>query len=135
MKTRKNAKTAPLRPGAPMAGATFLLIVSFLTIVAHYRHHSPPESEMRIRHYELPFVILQNEGEIWASDGIDDTHRLSMEGLWQYATEWRVQERKLAVAVKAPAEMKFELIAPVLDQLHRVGAANLIYLVGESNLE
>lgn len=134
MKIRKTRVLEAIIPTASMADIAFLLIVFFMisTVFQVDRTNvTLPASNKETRDdvvKESAFVIVQEDGTIKCSDGLEDSQLVNKEDIGIHAATWMQANPNKPVVIKADAKVKYELIDEVLEQIRNAGVTNLKFL-------
>jgi len=137
MKIRKTRILEANIPTASMADIAFLLIVFFMisTVFQVDRTSvSLPESEKPTRKdvvKESAFIIIQEDGTIKASDGLEDSQLVNKEDIAIHASTWMRLNPNKPVVIKADATVKYSLVDDVLEQVRQAGVVNLKFLTNQ----
>jgi biopolymer transport protein ExbD len=121
-----------------MADIAFLLIVFFMisTVFQVDRTNvTLPSSNKDTRSEvvkESAFIIIEKEGTIKASDGIQDSELVSLEDIQLHASTWMQKNRNQPVVIKADADAKFGLVDEVLQKIRNAGVTNMKFLTEQS---
>ncbi|MDJ0838489.1 MAG: biopolymer transporter ExbD [Acidobacteriota bacterium] len=121
-------------PTASMADIAFLLIVFFMISTVFQVDKTQvelPSSHKDTRQEvikESAFVIIQLNGVIKASDGIEDAALVNKEDIAVHASSWMQKNPNKPVVIKADSGVKYALIDDVLDQIRDAGVTNLKFL-------
>jgi biopolymer transport protein ExbD len=138
MKIRRTKTLEAVIPTASMADIAFLLIVFFMisTVFQVDRTNvTLPSSNKDTRSEvvkESAFIIIEKEGTIKASDGIQDSELVSLEDIQLHASTWMQKNRNQPVVIKADADAKFGLVDEVLQKIRNAGVTNMKFLTEQS---
>ena len=128
-------------PTASMADIAFLLIVFFMISTVFQVDRTPvalPNSDKETRSEvvkESAFVIIQEDGRIKASDGIEDARLVNLEDVGVLAAGWMQKRPSQPVVIKADAKAKYRLVDDVLEHVRNAGVVNLKFLTEQEKVQ
>ena len=141
MKIKKTKALEAVIPTASMADIAFLLIVFFMisTVFQVDRTNvALPASGKDTRTEvvkESAFVVIQEDGTIKASDGVEDSSLVNMEDVAVLSASWMQKNPNQPVVVKADRNAKYALVDDVLDHLRAAGVSNMKFLTEQAKGE
>ena len=125
-------------PTASMADIAFLLIVFFMISTVFQVDRTDvilPHSDKMTRSdvvKESAFVVIREDGQIKASDGVEDSELVNLEDVGVLAAGWMQKRPNQPVVIKADSRAKYRLIDDVLQHLRDAGVVNLKFLTDRS---
>lgn len=137
MKIKKTNSLEAQIPTASMADIAFLLIVFFMISTVFQVDRTQvalPKSSKDTRSdvvKDSAFVVVTKDGNIKASDGVEDTALVNIEDIPILASTWMQKNPNQPVVIKADAESKYGLVDEVLQSLRDAGVTNLKFLTEE----
>lgn len=138
MKIKKTRNLEANIPTASMADIAFLLIVFFMISTVFQVDRTEvrlPMSEKITRTdvvKESAFVVITEDGQIKASDGVEDSELVNLEDVGILAAGWMQKRPNQPVVIKADHRAKYRLIDDVLQHLRDAGVVNLKFLTDQS---
>jgi biopolymer transport protein ExbD len=120
-----------------MADIAFLLIVFFMISTVFQVDRTSvalPESSKETRKdviKESAFIIIQEDGTIKASDGLEDSQLVNKEDISIHASTWMRLNPNKPVVIKADSTVKYSLVDDVLEQVRQAGVINLKFLTNQ----
>ena len=138
MKVKKTKNLEANIPTASMADIAFLLIVFFMISTVFQVDRTEvrlPMSEKVTRTdvvKESAFVVITEDGQIKASDGVEDSELVNLEDVGILAAGWMQKRPNQPVVIKADRRAKYRLIDDVLQHLRDAGVVNLKFLTDQS---
>lgn len=139
MKIRETRELEAQIPTASMADIAFLLIVFFMISTVFQVDRTSvqlPKSSADTRTdvvKESAFVVVQEDGTIKASDGVEDSALVNMEDIPILAANWMQKNPNQPVVIKADSRAKFGLVDDVLQHLRDAGVTNLKFLTDQAD--
>ena len=139
MRIKKTKALEANIPTASMADIAFLLIVFFMISTVFQVDKTKvdlPRSQKETRTdviKESAFVIITNEGNIKASNGIEDAELVNLEDIEIYAASWMQSRPNQPVVIKADSAVKYQWVDDVLEQLRDAGVTNLKFLTEQAS--
>jgi len=82
---------------------------------------------------ESAFVIIQEDGVIKASDGIEDSQLVNKEDISVHASSWMQKNPNKPVVIKADERVKYAVVDDVLEQIRDAGVTNLKFLTNQGD--
>jgi biopolymer transport protein ExbD len=137
MKIKKTRILEANIPTASMADIAFLLIVFFMISTVFQVDRTSvalPESSKETRKdviKESAFIIIQEDGTIKASDGLEDSQLVNKEDISIHASTWMRLNPNKPVVIKADSTVKYSLVDDVLEQVRQAGVINLKFLTNQ----
>jgi len=138
MKIKRTKDLEANIPTASMADIAFLLIVFFMISTVFQVDRTEvrlPMSEKVTRSdvvKESAFVVITRDGQIKASDGVEDSELVNLEDVGILAAGWMQKRPNQPVVIKADQRAKYRLIDDVLQHLRDAGVVNLKFLTDQS---
>jgi len=137
----KITKTRVLKaniPTASMADIAFLLIVFFMISTVFQVDKTQvmlPQSSSETRSEVVKgsaFVVVQKDGVLKASDGVEDSKLVNLEDIGILAASWMNKNPNQPVVIKAHAEADYGKIDDVLEHLRNANVTNLKFLTDQA---
>jgi len=141
MKISRTRALKAVIPTASMADIAFLLIVFFMISTVFQVDRTSvrlPVSHKETRTdvvKESAFVVIDKDGAVKASDGVEDSKLVNLEDISIVASQWMQKRPSQPVVVKADAEVKYALVDDVLEQLRDAGVTQLKFLTEQTKDE
>ena len=141
MKIKKTKALEAVIPTCSMADIAFLLIVFFMISTVFQVDKTTvnlPKSNRDTRTEvikESAFVIIDEDGNIKASDGLEDSRLVNLEDVGILAAGWMQKRPSQPVVVKADGSVKYETIDDVLQQLREANVTNLKFLTEQAKTD
>lgn len=138
MKIKKTKSLEANIPTASMADIAFLLIVFFMisTVFQVDKTNVQLPTSSRDTRTEVikesAFVIITEDGNVKASDGLEDSRLVNREDIAVLAASWMQKRPSQPVVVKADKRVKYHYVEDVLQQLRDAGVVNLKFLTEQA---
>jgi len=138
MKIKRTKELPANIPTASMADIAFLLIVFFMISTVFQVDRTDvilPKSDKVTRSdvvKESAFVVVREDGQIKASDGVEDSELVNLEDIGVLAAGWMQKRPNQPVIIKADSRAKYRIIDDVLQHLRDAGVVNLKFLTDQS---
>lgn len=139
MKIKRTKELEANIPTASMADIAFLLIVFFMISTVFQVDRTEvklPKSDKITRSdvvKESAFVVINTDGQVKASDGVEDSELVNLEDIGVLAAGWMQKRPNQPVVIKADAGAKYRLIDDVLQHLRDAGVVHLKFLTDQTS--